>query len=440
MPAERDLEQGDLWGVEVKARVNPGTAGDEEDFTSSSREKNVRICSEQVHCMLRNVGERFQVLHHAYVYDLSTVLFVVGDSQAEIIQSTIIDFDKDLLENYGKVLWQMKDLALGWLYKDNVTLPLKVPQEILEVGRTLPQIHDDEAIEGSVNLWLSLNAQELPLPPILRLIPGICAYWNAVKSGSDTTTKLMDDRALYPPHVNCETIATTRLLLLAVVLIHQCNQIINAQKDLPYPSLAHYRNAASHRTTFHNTLLSINSVLKKEKEKKDQEVSANNTCTPLRSNNGGRRQLPLRQLTHGIVPQPLDYGTNLPFLTPAKIGTKVAKKQVSDSVCEMYENCTGRLLQLVDSKKKRRCTHCKNKTTTYYCAGCKGWFCFTKRVTTANINDRIDKLDLVHIKIKGEQEVFFSTCYAQKHKAAWQEQDAKVSAGITPVKTNNGTN
>ncbi len=433
----RDLVHQDLWGIEVKARVNPNTAAAEEEFVSSaSREKNIRINSVDVHKNIKNVGERFQILHHAQAYNLHTIVIIVGDSQSEIIQSTIVDFNCELNRHYEKVLEQMKDLVLGWAYtSDDISLPIKLPPEILEVAKTLPTIHDDEAVEGTANLWLSLQSNPLPMPSFVRLIPAVCAYWNAVKSDSDTTTKLMDDRVLYPPHINLETIVTTRLLHLANVIIHRLIQMITAKPNLEsYPSLAHYRNASSHRSTFHNTLLQISSTLKKElveqQKKKDALVSEEVESQVARQSQ--TRSLPCRQRVLGVIPQEMEFGVKLPFCTPKKIKQKVEKKEVSESICNMYEKCTGRLVQLVDSKKKQRCTLCK-ATTTYYCAGCKSWFCFTKRVTSNSKNQK--PLDLVHYNIKGEREVFFSSCFSKKHQDAWAREDEMTSAAITPEKS-----
>lgn len=419
----------EMWGVEVKARVNPKTAAEEEEFIYNTREKHVNIEAGDTYKMIQSVGERFQVLHHSYVYDFDKSVFIVGDSQSEILQSAVITFNNELKKHYGVVLKELKDLALSWAYKENISLPLIIPEEILEIARTLPQIKDDQAIEGSANLWLSLISQSLPMPSFVRLIPAVCAYWNAVKSGSDTTTKLMDDRILYPPHVNSETIASTRLLVLSHVIIHRITQILTAKEDLDvYPSLAHFRNAASHRTTFHKTLLTIHSILKKKSEEigsVDEQIELNDTTS--RSVNNTSRVLPSRQRIHGVIPEAAQFGVKLPFQTPKKIKKKVEKGEVSASICGMYNNCTGRLVQIVEESKKQRCTMC-GKTTSYYCCGCKSWFCFAQRMTKKN-KDQFD-LKLLHHVVRGERLIFFSSCYSQKHQLAWVEEDSKTSATV----------
>jgi hypothetical protein len=49
-----------------------------------------------------------------------------------------------------------------------------------------------------------MTLKPLPMPPVERILPAIHAYWNAVKSASDTTTMLTDSSlVLMPlPHSN----------------------------------------------------------------------------------------------------------------------------------------------------------------------------------------------------------------------------------------------
>ena len=242
----------------------------------------------------------------------------------------------------------------------------------------------------------------------------------------------MDDRVLYPPHVNCETIASTRLILILFVIIHRLIQIITAKEDLnSYPTLAHYRNAASHRCTFHKTYLKVHSVLKEllEKDEEIDEVSsAGDNAEDQEARVETTRTIPCRQRVHGVIPQAMTFGVQLPFTTPKKISKKVEKGELSESVCSIYNNCTGRLLQLVNNKGRQRCALC-SKTTSYYCAGCKSWFCFTARLTKKNIEQ---DLQLRHYNVKAKREVFFNSCYAINHQDAWTREDAATSAIITP--------
>ena len=121
------------------------------------------------------MGERWQILHHAFVYDFKDVLFAVGDSQSEIISSTVVEFDDDLKGHYGHVLTDLKDLTLSWAYADSISLPIKLPDKFVEIGMTLDNIKDEDALHGSANLWLSLHRKTLPMPSFRRIIPAVCA-------------------------------------------------------------------------------------------------------------------------------------------------------------------------------------------------------------------------------------------------------------------------
>jgi hypothetical protein len=421
----------ELWGLEVKARVVPNTVAHEQEFIADTRDnKHIRIRASEAHKYVDAVSEIFQVLHHAYVYNFNTVVLVVGDHQSEIIQSTIIDFDQDFLDQYEEVLSDLKDLALSWFYEENISLPATVPQEILRIGEKMKNIPDDATIEGSVNLYLSLMSKNLPMPSFVRLIPAIYAYWNSVKSGSDTTTKLMDDRIIYPPHVNAESIACTRLILLMCVVIHRLHQGMTASNDLEneYNSLKHYRNAASHRTTFQKTLLTIYTVLKqKVLEKNDNDGNAATFVDPPAVRT---RTMPLRRRFNGVIPQPMEFGVQLPFATPKKIKKKVQQNEVSEAVSKMYENCTGRLVQVANHSKRQRCSEC-GKKTGYYCAGCKSWFCAASRNNNNNQDD--NPKEFLYYDVKGERQVFFASCYTKKHQSSWKKEDAVISASIASI-------
>lgn len=107
------------WGFECKGRTTSDTAADEEDFHSSLLgSKHTRIDSKHVFEDIRIESERFQILHHAFVYDLKTVVLAIGDGQGELISTTIVDFDEDLKRHYGNMIDELFGLSLSWLYDD----------------------------------------------------------------------------------------------------------------------------------------------------------------------------------------------------------------------------------------------------------------------------------------------------------------------------------
>ena len=161
------------------------------------------------------------------------------------------------------MLLDLKQIALEWAYPTGVSPTrvevLPIPEEIANVAETIPNINGFDTLQGTANLWFSMTKLPKPFPSLQRLIPAIYAFWNAVKGGSDTTTKLMDDCLIQIPkrHMNTKTVAISRCISLILVLNHRLMQVISCQRDNPddYPSLVHYRHAASARLTYHRTLL-----------------------------------------------------------------------------------------------------------------------------------------------------------------------------------------
>ena len=260
------------WGFECKGRVTSRTAAEEENNILSNTSPHQRIPASQVVSQVRDIGERFQVMQHAYVYNLDVVVLAIADNQANLIRSSIIDFPEELRNDFGEVLKDIKNLALGWAYPEELatptmrnTLVIQVPDEVKEVADSIKTINGNESLQGTFNVWLALSRLPKPFPSFRRLIPAVCAYWNAVKGGSDTTTSLMDNNNVKIPHSwkNTETAAVTRLTLLLFVLMHRLFQTFTASKDLQhYYNLLHYRNAANQRFSFHRSILVIHKSLK----------------------------------------------------------------------------------------------------------------------------------------------------------------------------------
>ena len=231
------------WGIEVKARITLKRQEDEVDWMKKigRRDKVLSIQDVVVFRYLQEVAERVQILHHAYVWSLDTVAFLVGDSQSEIIQATVVDYSDELKEAYGMVLEDIYNLSLSWAYQDDQDLnPIgeMIPDIVRDLADEIETINGFEAFCGAFGLWkemfLSKHRRPLPMPSLRRIIPSSHAFWNAVKSGSDTCTKLMDSCRLIVPnaHSNCETRASSRIIMLGFVAIHRLRQMFTSSKSL----------------------------------------------------------------------------------------------------------------------------------------------------------------------------------------------------------------
>ena len=283
---------------------------------------------------VNDFGERFQVLQHAFVYDFPAVVLAISDNQSELIRSLVIDYTSELKESFGEVLKDLKETSLDWAYPvlTQRQQVVTIPDEIFAIADSIPTINGHETLQGTANLWLAMCKLPKPFPSFLRLIPAIYAFWNAVKGGSDTLTKLMDDCILRVPkcHLNPETAAITRMIMLILTLCHCLFQVISTNSHLNYPSLHHYRAAASAWTTFHVSLLQCNQIFKAELVAVTTSVTtegnpisaANPLMSPSSStcNNQStiRRRNPKRQRIDGALPEPTTFGATLPMNTPKK--------------------------------------------------------------------------------------------------------------------------
>lgn len=462
-----DEDEIETWGCEIKSRVTQTTATAEDaSLLNSDRDKHSLVSFKDVHSLLPEVQERYQLLHHAYVYNFDKVVLIVGDSQSEIIQSTVVAFTQEIREAYGKVLLDIKDLALYWVYKDNGNLedpneeppPTKIPDHILKLADGIKTLNGSNSLLSSFFLWETMMDMPLPLPSLRRVIPIYCAYWNQVKGGSDTITGFMDDRVLFPPrnHTNAQTSAICRIISILLVFSHRLNQIFTAKRDLDYKSLYHYRNAAIHRFTYFDTLMDAKSFFAAQISDLDKE-----NC-PHGRNNGtpgsavAIRRQPARTRIEGAIPSRPKFLPRLTGGTPQQ-GNKINRRKlvkaangelptVSSAVKRRWNGCTGRPAKIHkinprpkgDKKDRHReyCSLCSEKTS-FFCMGCKAWFCMeAKNTKCSRGNSRtfecieVNMFDPKHPPKQANSkfplratEIFESSCFIQKHKEAWDKED-----------------
>ena len=242
----------------------------------------------------------------------------------------------------------------------------------------------------------------------------------------------MDNCLLRIPrkHLNCETVSLTRLIFLLFVTFHRLYQIFSCKEDLDkYPSLYHYRNAANHRRTFHESLLNCAKVFRKEVEKFEEEennethpavVSPTTTSQPITSENittRVRRTIPSCRPVDGVRPERIDFGAVLTTRTPSRLNRIIQNGEGPSAIREMIYECTGNPVKSHPIKQQQCCV-CKLKTS-YYCVGCKRWFCVERRDT----NENSKKLKLYTHLIKGKTVTFQKLCFHFAHEAAWRRKN-----------------
>ena len=408
-------EVTDVWAMEVKSRVTVGRGLCETVFnTTSDRGIHERIDDSLVYKYLQFLDERYQCLHHCYVYDVNTVVHAVADRHPVILQSTIIDYSTDVKEAYGKVLEDIFDFSLSWAYHRNQTIPdlaLKVADEDKKA------INSADTLSSAVFLWRKMfvdNANNLPLPSLIRVIPSVHAYWNSVKGGSDTSTKLMDDCPIYVPHsaANLESMAVSRLLGLSFVTIHRLRQIISS-RDLKdnYGSLKHFRNAACKRFTFHHSYLVCMDYFL-------QKGAVNTGLLSSEDEDEGTRIIrPTRTKIAGKVPTPVPFSYIETGKTPKKaVCRQITEGKADFQLVERWHNCPGQPVQVIEDENNgsvanASCAMCAGRTS-WYCVGCHAWFCLQKKKTgSSNVMFRIGK--------DGKKFTIMSLVIVKKHMATW---------------------
>ena len=385
-------EVGDrqMWGFEAKGRVTPAAAFAEEDaLISMARDEHIHIPDTEVSENLAVSKERWQILHHAFVYDYPTVVHAVGDSHSEIIQSTIVDFSEETKHHYEKVIRDMKDLTLEWAYSCERS-PVPIPDNVKEAAEQVKTINGFDCLQGTVNLWKEMSMSPLPLPPLHRILPAMHAHWNQTKSGSDTTTMLMDGCLAQIPHVSPESVATNRYIGLMCVLVHRLNQVISARPGLEYPSLAHYCNVASHRSTFHCSILQCRQIFLDQLEKLQTSTATSTSVTHHKSPTVSPVPAvcvpcaPLRDKTNNAVREFLNDETfkvpaPLPFQTPHKLPKKIREGSAPAELISLNKKCTEQPVKRWNGNQMRcEFPGCSGQTS-WYCIGCKQWFCMEKK-------------------------------------------------------------
>ena len=423
------------WGFEAKGRVTANTAAEEERNLRFLSSPHVRIDDDEVFDEVANLAERFQVLQHAFVYDFSTVVLAISDAQSDLICSKIIDFSDNLKDNFGSVLQDLKNASLEWAYPDPNSFGrrepkvLKIPERICSIAESITTINGMDTLKGTANIWYSLVRLSKPFPSLIRLIPAIYAFWNAVKGGSDTTTKVMDDCLARIPKVylNTETVAVNRLISLAIVLIFRVNQVFTSKEDVnSYPCLENYRKAASDRMTFHACLLSCNEIMGNWIA--DMENGTTNENVENQNPDQGPRRNPTRlRCIDGVLPTQINFGAVLPTKTPRKISNQVKRGTAPIEVKKMVEKCSGMIMKS-HPVKSMRCALCEHKTS-YYCVGCKRWLCLERR----NTKDNPKELELYPFNVRGKPLAFQKSCFHNAHEASWiRLSDVHNQCIVTP--------
>lgn len=417
-----------LWGVEIKSRQKQQTCAPEKELQRQLRRKKYEvIASDQASKYIRNPGDRYQVLHHAYTYGFEKVALIIGDSSGKVINGTIIEYANEIHNNYREVLDELKNIALSWAYSDGDPSLITIPDEVLSISEQVPTINGEETLYGQLKLWKVMfdDPAVLPMPVITRILPCAHAEWNATKGGSDTVTKINDECVLKPPrcYVNLNSMATSRCITNLLVSLFKLYQLTTAKKDITfYPSLKHFRNAASSRSSFKTFLRMVYGVCKKEVRGAPQLIEEDAEQTEQ-----GRALRSTR--INGIIPEKMTFAVKPTFKTP-KRGKRqqIEGGKANHHIIERTTECTGFPYEVVsqttDSTSSKdirhKCYICGTKTK-WQCLRCRFYFCMGGRSETQNRTDQLyttSEKENQGSTSENITKVYRKSCYHVAHEAA----------------------
>jgi len=324
--------------------------------------------------------ELIQLLHHAYVYNLSMVLLLIGDTKGSIIRGVWVSFEQPIFDAYCNVLHKCYDISLKWAYEnqDNENDEISLNQ----VRSSLPSFIDFENFKDYYNLWkcaVSSGHSILPLPPTEYIIPFHFSKWNKFKGGSDTLTKLFWNSKHYVPSDSPAAYAISRLLRLMAAVVYRCDAIMSSNKNLSvYASLLHWRNANNQRQRSFDHFLRHTARLYFFQNQSGQESPPSSPS----------EQRLVRNSRHRDNQIPISWVTAYTGKTPSKNVKQQYeenKETLDLKVVERRERCTCYCVfrvaidkdgneSLTGEGTTNRCAVCK-KNTRYYCANCHTWLC-----------------------------------------------------------------
>lgn len=389
----------------------------------------------------------------------------MADRRSKIIADAFVDFtnpdweeDGDSEEPYHHQIVTSYEHILHWLYEELLEQFWVPGKDVPEVSPLLSKLFKDPKVkhanlsDHSFRVFLGLfralnvaNSSNLrhPLPPIARIVPLVVAYWNALKGGGDTITKLLDDCQERIGKRTDVTVTCARLLLQLGIHCHRLFQIVtNTKPAEEFDTLNHFRNAASKRFTFKKSLETVqdkllqnaNTAVKKAfglgriydeaVERSDEEDTEDEDESAPEVGMKGRRKSSRKATPVMAMTSVADGG-----LTPGK-GCSIDNP--SDEFKRRCDDCLGFFPSNKYKKgvaERRRCHFCQRKGTTFYCYSCRRPLCNEPPLNgvdrKGNKYPRFFSIPVPKTGTRGNattvEERGDLTCFILAHKRRWDE-------------------
>ena len=169
--------------------------------------------------IVREPGYRLQTLHHATVYQLRYVVFVVASGTA-IINVLLIDVAESKRRIWEQLLDDYTLQHLQPIYGD-CGLPRMEEKNLSNGSYRI----EPETVQVTLALWRALNAavelNDGPVPPLRHLQPRLVSWWNATKGMVDVISRYLKH---VPVHVGSASPAL--VLVIRFCLVYSINTCI----------------------------------------------------------------------------------------------------------------------------------------------------------------------------------------------------------------------
>ena len=445
-----------LIGVEIKSRVSVNTERDAkehlvklrdvlgDDSTAATKYFEVDADSGNYRKCMESRHETIQVLHHAYTYGLSKVLLLVGNKNGTVIYGLFVNFSEDVKQKYGEVLEDIYNNTIKSIYENTGDVPFdyfeKMDPDVLASITVNGDVLDRHSFEMDLALFRSLlkkNAENPnPIPPIKHNIPLIFSVWNSLKGGSDATTNLFWRCKVVLPTKSSQASAVSRMLLLCSVWVHRLHQIASKNPNSESTSLRAYRNLASKRSSFKNSLfLIIETALKKMVDVGVSVVLRNSLedISELAESETGPSPLAevTMRLTRRMAAETPRIMAQTPSITVPLVNTGVTPQRnvrrrlsqdpstATERILRARNNkCTGVMTHRLDAKGqplKGTCAICKSRTLGY-CSWCRQSLCTS---LSKNRDETASWPNTVLIQQPGLEDMcVVNSCFWAKHADA----------------------
>lgn len=369
--------------------------------------------------------EALQVLHHASVVGVNSVLFVVaGDCRTRdaIVGIYLVRFDRVLRRRYDRVLRWFFDRHLSWAYAstDEEALRAMPRGKWAAAIASVPYAVDMETLMSTFLRWRALrDLRPLPLPAADGLKLREAVVYNRTKSGSDTSSRMFQNNKSRPPSVSPSSVLYDRHLRVAFLAHHRLTQLFGAKDPTrAYGSFEKFNWARNRRSSSKASLraLAAHFFFFSTREENSVSGQAEQPVAPNRRHSETKVQvLPCFRETNPASSTP-----------PRRVSLGAAPSWAATREARRHEQCTGYGGLKIVPGQRLTCDFCDRRGANWFCGGCCRAFCSKApsarpeldRSEVIDPDDRDDeRLARVHApRTKPGYVEVEKTCYFRAHR------------------------